>query len=87
MDEPRTDPRANDPVPAYVLGMELHQLRAELLAAALAWEAVARVETHPQRKAAAVAMQRVCYRAVNAANVSSTPTLSRWRRVWLALVG
>ena len=88
MSEPITDPRANDPVPAYVVSRELWLLRADMHRAADACDKAAR-SRDPEVRALATAVGHVLRRAVNLANVTGppelTPRLSWWRRVLLAL--
>lgn len=88
MDEPITDPRARDLIPAYVAGRELWLLRADMHRAADACDRASRSKD-PEVRQMATAMGHVLRRAVNLANVAGlpepTPRLSWWRRVLLAL--
>lgn len=91
MDEPRTDPRANDPVPAYVLGLELWHLRECLLEAGAIWHDLGQRHRDPEIRRAAAATARVFYRAVNGSIATTIPRapkqLPRWRRLLILWLG
>ena len=93
--DPITDPRASDPIPAYLLAEELHRLRAEIHAARVALEVAAAQEPRPANRAALEALVRVFYRLLNASSMNNrrlepapTPAPVGWlRRVLRAIVG
>lgn len=88
MDDSRTDPRANDPIPLSVLAAAAHELRGEAHRAAAVCERLAREGRDPEVRELARAMQGVCFRAANlgaAARGPLQPTVSWWRRVLRAL--
>lgn len=89
MADPITDPRADgSEVPAYVVDAALRQLRGEALRAAEAWERYERSPTEAHLRAAAAASRAFFYRYLNAGVAVPRPReVSRWRRVWAALVG
>ena len=86
--DPITDPRASDPIPAWVAATELHRLRAELLSAARAWEGAAQRAEDPAVRSAAAVTARAFYRALNLANAGGPVAREpAWRRVLRAIVG
>ena len=87
MDEPRTDPRANDEIPTYVLGMELWRIRSAALEAAAIWYDLGQRHHDAEVRRAAAATSRLLYRAVNGANASTGRVLPRWRRWLIVMLG
>lgn len=89
MDEPRTDPRANDPIPLSVLAAAARELRGEAHRAAAVCERLAREGRDPQVRELAAALQGLCYRAANLGMASPAATPDRpatwWRRILRAL--
>ena len=89
MDEPRTDPRANDPIPVAVLSAAARELRGEAHRAAAVCERLAREGRDPEVRELARAMQGVCYRAANLGAAARRATPDRpaawWRRILQAL--
>ena len=86
--EPRTDPRANDPIPLSVLAAAAHELRGEAHRAAAVCERLAREGRDPEVRELARAMQGVCFRAANLGTASRGPLQpagSWWRRMLRAL--
>ena len=83
MAEPRTDPRARDDVPAYVVGGEAWRLRRDLQAAADILEPMARTHTDPEMRRALDVLARLCRRAVNLGNAAGPRRVPVpwWRRL------
>lgn len=90
MSEPITDPRANELIPAYVVGTQAWRIRKQIHHAAVIWEGISKSHRDPDIRQAATETSALLYLIVGLSNAAGppelTPRLSWWRRVLLALV-
>lgn len=89
MDEPITDPRARDEIPAYVVGGEAWRLRREMQSAADVLEPMARTHPDAELRRALDVLARLCRRGVNLGNAAGPHRGAApwWRRLARWIVG